>query len=277
MPPPPETRFSPILDPVDPRSVPLGLSSAQRAFVPLRPTQNRRPAGVRHLRRLAHRVRLVGHFCYRDATLRRLARHDPLGLALARALPLDACITMDVPLYGFMTAAQVERAWAQHRHVLAASLERFPRHGIRPVPLIKGLQSAAWEQQLELLRQCGVSEAAFYARELLLEHRAQELARLVRAANRRRIHLTLLGVFTPRALRWGPATLAAQHPYVLARRRELLLTHGGRARLQQPEYSHLLHRWLAPGDVQALTSHNWLRAQRLLTPAAPLDSFAPGG
>lgn len=272
----PPTRFAPILDPRDPASAPLDLRSGETVLCALLPhgvSSNRR----RRVREWADRARLVGHFCYSDATLQRLERDDPLGLRLARDAGIQECVTMDVPFYGFMTPAQRERAWHQHVHRLHASLERFPRAGIDPIPLVKGLSRAQWEPQFNLLTRAGVNRVAFYARELLLEGRHDQVERFVRRALRSGLRPLLLGAFTRRALTWGPATLASMRPYVLARRQRILLPHGSARALTDTEYSPLTRRWIFPGHVAGLATHNWRRAQLLLTPPPSLDAFGEAG
>lgn len=271
----PETWYAPVIDPTDPTSVPQ--SGPRTPLVaPLRPDRRGRLRGRRMLRALAARRPVLGHFCYSDRTLRRLERADPLGLRLAAQAGVASCITMDTPLYAFMTPAQGERAWAQHAHRLHASLDAFPRAGVDPVPLVKGLAPAHWLAQLATLRELGVPRAAFYARELLLEGRPDLVQGFVRAAHRHGVHPLLLGAFTRHAAAWGRSTLAAHHHHVLARRHEFLLPHGTRRRLAGPEWSDLLRRWVGPADLGGLSTHNFLRARHLLRPGARLERFAGG-
>lgn len=268
--------YVPLIDPRACDSLPLPPHAARTLVTPLRSHRGRRRDLTRALRRQPPR-RLIGHFCVSDRTLRRFERTDPLGLRAAKAMGVDACVTMDVPWYGFMTAAQRERAQAQHAHRWWSSLERFARAGIDPILLVKGLRAEEWNPQLDLAAAHGLHDCAFYARELLLEQNHETLRRFVRDAIRRRLHPLLIGAFTPRALAWGPATLAGLHHYVLARRGRVLQPHGAQVRLDAPEYSPFLRRWIDPIDARALASHNLARAQQILTPSARLDAFPTGG
>lgn len=277
MPDRPETGFTPVLDPARPDTIPIGLRPRSRALAPLPPRLARfRRAGGAH-RALSARLDLVGHFLYSDHDLERMERLDPLGVRAAQAAEVRACITMDTPLYGFMTPAQRERAWIRHLHRLHASFDAFPRVGIRPLPLVIGRDAHVWQGQFDLAHEAGSPGVAFYGRELLLEGGAEALRRFVRLAQRARLMPLLVGVFTPRALTWGRAELAARHHYVLARRGRLLTPGGRHRRVEGPEYSPLLRGWVGPAHVARLASHNFLQARRLLTPPGALDAFTATG
>lgn len=266
-----ETGYAPIVNALDPASIPTHVPDRVPVLLPLRPRRHRsRPPRISKLQ--------VGHFCVSDHTLRRLEHLDPLGLATARAAAVDALVTMDTPLYKFMTPGQRQRAQAQHLHRLLRTLDRAPRLGLYPIPLVKGLDPSAIDEALDLLVSLGVPHAAFYARELLLERRFDLVRRFVRSAARRRVHPLLLGAFSPACMPWGPATVAGQHHYVLARRNALLLPEGRHRPLTEAHYSLLLGRFVLPGDRRGLCTHNYHQArQRLLLPTPLTRWDAYGG
>ncbi len=262
-----ETPFLPIVDPHDPQSLPTTLPRRAPALVALRPDRAGRSCGRAWLRRLAATRPVIGHFCVPDPVLRRLERSDPLGLRLARDAGITDIVTMDTPLYGFMTAAQRERASALHLHRTLRTIEAAPRHGLRPIPLLKALTVDDVSRQLDLAQELGIGDVAVYARELLLEHDGMVLRKFVRGAHRRRLQPWLLGAFSPRSLAWGPAVLASQHHYVLARRRHWLDRHGRRRPVDHPFYSTLARRFVTSNDVHGLASHNFAQARLLARPS----------
>lgn len=182
---------------------------------------------------------------------------------------MTATVTMDTPLYAFMSPAQVSRAHAHHLHRLIRSMEAFPRRGIHAIPLVKGLDAATIDAQLDLLQDLGAHEAAFYARELLLEHDVDPVRRFVRGCHRRKLAPTLLGAVAPSATRWGPVRLAGMHPYVLARRNAWLPRIGPPRPLNEMAYLPGARRFVSPGDVQGLVDHNHaMAAARIARTAA---------
>jgi len=251
--------YSPILEPGDPSSLPP--SRLATAYVPLRADRRGRGVGRKWLHLRPQGLRLWGHSCVSDRTLRRLRVLDPLGLKVAADLGATGILTPDVPLYGFMTPAQRERAADRHLHRLLRTIELAPRQGLDVTPLVKALEAEALDGQLDLLDELGLERAALYARELLLEHDALLLRRFVRGCHARGLHPLLLGAQSPRALAWGPAELAGRHAYVLARRGLVLQANGRRRRLESVTYSSHARRFLVPGHHAALFTHNHLVAQ----------------
>jgi hypothetical protein len=266
-----ETRYSPILEPGDPASLPAGLPRDRPPWVPLAPDRRGRARGRRWLRGLA--TAPWGHFCVSDHVLRRLETADPLGLRLARDAGVAGVVTMDVPVYAFMTAAQRERAQALHLHRLLRTMDGAPRHGLGVVPLVKALTMLELDRQLDLLEELGVRRAAVYAREFLLERDDTLLRRFVRGAHRRRIRPLLLGACGRRAASWGPVDLAARRQYVLARRGEALRADGHRERVVEATWSRGARRFLMPGRRSDLCTHNyWMLHQRLRPVGARLGA-----
>lgn len=258
----------PVVEPDDPASLPATLAPGCTVLAPLIPRRLGTVKGRMWLRKVARARPLWGHYCVSDWTLRRLEKTDPLGLRVAQAAGSRGILTMDVPLYGFMTEGQRQRSQALHLHRLFSTLEKGPRLGIEVVPLLKALDDEGLGSQLDLLAEIGVHEAALYVREFLLEGDLRPIRRFVRGAHRRRIHPLLLGGFSRVSLQWGPATLAARHHYVLARK-GLVLDGTGRPRRVQPaEYSPRTGRFLMKDDRATLCAHNFANAIERIRPAA---------
>lgn len=259
--PAPSATYAPVLDPARPDSRPEGVPADEVVYVPLRPARGGGARGAAWLRPLAATRTVVGHFCVPDPVLLRLERRDPLGIGLASDAGVAGVVTMDVPLYAFMTHGQRERAATLHLHRLLRTLDRAPRLGLQALPLVKAIEPDALDHQLDLLQELGLDRAALYARELILEQDALLLRRFVRGSHRRRIRPLLLGAMSRRALRWGPADLASSHHHVLARR--------GRRLEPDGRLTELDRRGL---DVHALTSTNYATARRRLVLAPrPLE------
>lgn len=265
----PETRFAPILEPADPASLPDAPFDSATVYVPMRPDRRGRAVGRAWIAKVAQARTVWGHTCVSDRTLRRLERLDPFGLRLAGDLAVHGLLTPDVPLYGFMTAAQRERAADRHLHRLLRTIDRAPRKGFDVLPLLKALDVDALDVQLDLAQELGLRRVAFYAREYLLERDGSLLRRFVRGAHRRRLEPLLLGAQSPALLAWGPVHLAAHHPYVLARRGVFLDGRGRRRALDASRYSAVARRFLVPGDRRTLGTHNHLIVRQRIERAMP--------
>lgn len=259
------TRYLPTLQPDDPASLPD--ASFARAFVPLRPDRRGRPRGAAWIRMLAGRGDVWGHFCLPDSTLRRLERIDPLGLGLARRAGVRGIVSMDVPLYGFFSDGQRERAHARALHRIHRTVELAPREGLGVIPLVKALDLPTVDARLDLVHDLGLRAAAFYARELLLEHEGDVLRRFVRGAHRRGIRPILMGACSPRWMQWGSADLTSSHHYVLARRHEALERSGRRRRMAGPSLSWRTQRFIGPQDLRGTCTHNFLTIRDRITRA----------
>lgn len=263
--------YHPTLEPDRPTSYPTVLGRSEDVFVPL--TSRPHATTRRRLELMSDRWRLWGSFCVSDTTLASFARRDPLGLAALSRLPIAGATTMDVPYYAFMTQAERGRAlcrlvWAQHE-----SLDAFDRLGLHCLPLVKGLEAAEIAEQVSLLAEAGVAQAAFYARELRLEGDEAPVEAFVVACRRAGVAPVLLGVAKPVARRRGPAA-ASGIQHVVAARHGRWLTAAGRWRpVAGPVRSAWLGRWVRPDDVACLAAHNLLATRRRFEPKTGLDRF----
>lgn len=263
--------YHPTLEPDRPTSYPTVLGRADDAFIPL--TWRPRATTRTRLELVSDRWRLWGSFCVSDVTLAAFARHDPLGLATLSRLPVAGATTMDVPYYGFMTPAERGRAlcrlvWAQHE-----SLDAFDRLGLHCLPLVKGLAADEIVEQVDLLAEVGVAQAAFYARELRLEGDEAPLEAFVTACRRARVAPVLLGASRPVSRRRGPTAAAGIQHVVAARHRQWLTTAGRWRKATAPVRSAPLGRWVRPDDVAGLAAHNLLATRRRFEPEAGLTRF----
>ncbi|MBI2077524.1 MAG: hypothetical protein HYT80_04010 [Euryarchaeota archaeon] len=261
------------MDPRDLDSLPNGLGANDETHVPLPPRREPLRRAPPWIRRLRDAHRLVLNFCYSDHGLLRWDALPGAAEQAVRRWSPAAALTLDVPLYGFMTQAQRERANARMAAAILRAVRTWEPAGIETVPLVKGLDADAWRPQLGLARELGLRRCAFHARELILEHNEEAVRAFVREAHRHGLRPILLGAFRWRSLA-AAIDAAASHHYVLARRGRILDRAGRVRKLQASNYSDLLRAFLRPGDVGALTSHNFLRARALLSRPAPLSRFA---
>ena len=274
MPPPSAPTYSPVVDPRDRNSLPGGLGANDEIHVPLPPRRGSLRRAPPWVRRLRDHHRLVLNFCYSDHGLLRWDASPGAAEDAVRRWAPAAALTLDVPLYGFMTRAQRDRATARMPAAVLRAVRAWEPAGIETIPLVKGLDAQTWGPQLELARQLGLRRCAFHARELLLEHNEEAVRDFVRLANRHGLRPVILGAFRWRSLVAAALDAAASHHYVLARRGRILDRAGRIRHLHATAYSDLLRTFLRPGDVSGLTSHNFLRARALLSRPAPLARFA---
>lgn len=270
---PSEPTYSPVADPRDPRSVPLGLAANDEILVPLPPrlaTRARTPPWIRNLR---DRCRLVTSFCYSDRLLLNWETRPTPPEESVRRIGPAASLTLDVPYYAFFSASRRAQALARCLGAIQRGVRRWEPRGIETIPLIKGLHPNDWAPQLDLAASFGLRRAAYYAREARLEHDATALSAFVKSARRRRMRPLLVGAYAPPRIAERPWDAAGAHHYVLARRRRILSRSGRPRSAQGGVYSDLLHQFLDASDVQALGTHNFRRVRTLLARPPPLTAF----
>ena len=269
---PPKTTHHPAIDPARPATGIRVLGRHDPIFVPLRPRA--RPRTRTRIALTARRWHTWASFVLPDASLAVYAARDPLGLAALGDLPLAGATTMDVPYYAFFTPAQRERSLHRTRWVHAASLDAFDDRGLACLPLVKGLHPKDIDTQLAALEDLGVHRAAYYARELLLEHRPEPIDAFLRLSHRRRIHPTLLGATRPRPIHRGPHDLVSSRHFVAARRGLRILPDGRTRPATEPFPSRRLGAWVRPHDADALAAHNLLTLRAGHATHTPLHAFA---
>lgn len=270
---PSEPTYSPVADPRDPRSVPLGLGAHDEVLVPLPPrlaSGARTPPWIRNLR---ERCRLVTSFCYSDRLLLRWETQPSPPEECVRRIGPAASLTLDVPYYAFLPPARRTQALARCLGSIERGVRRWEPRGIETIPLIKGLHENDWAPQLDLANGLGLRRVAYYARETLLERDGSLLAAFVRDARHRRLRPLLVGVYAPPPIAQRPWDAAATHHYVLARRQRILSRAGRPRPVGRGVYSDLLGQFLDASDVQAIGTHNFRRVRALLARPPPLTAF----